>query len=120
MELKKGSNTTWSGCVMVYDDINGNGWFGASRGYINPENKHFTGDNQVIVPTIQIVDNTCDRGTFIMNITKLSCFPKKFFKDYELVPSDKKWAKEDSELIQSDARRKIMLIEAMKNLPAGE
>lgn len=119
-ELKKGSNTTWSGCVMVYDDINGKGWFGASGGYINPENKNFTGNNQVIVPTVQIVDNTCDRGTFIMNITKLSCFPKKFFKDYELVPSDKEWAKKDCDFIQCNYRREVMLIDAMNNLPVGE
>ena len=119
-ELTKGNNLTWNGCVMVYDDLGDKGWFGATNGYINPENKHYTGDNKVIVPTIEIIDNKCDRGTFIMSITKMSAFPKKFFKDYELVPSDKKWAKDDIDFIMSDYRREVMLHEALKQLPVEE
>ena len=119
-ELKDGDKLAWSGCMMVYDDINGKGWFGATNGDIDPENKHYYGDNQVIVPNIVLVDSKCDTGTFLMNVTKLSAFPKKFFKDYTLTPSDKEWAKKDREFLMSDYRREVKILDALKKLPVEE
>lgn len=116
-EMKKSNGLTWSGSIMVYDDIHGKGWFGVSNGYIDPKNKNFTADNKAIVPTIEVIDNTCDRGSFIMSITRLSAFPKAFFKDYTLIASDKEWAKKDTDLIMSNRRLEIKLLNALEKLP---
>ena len=119
-EMKTGNGLTWSGSIMVYDDMHGKGWFGVSNGYIDPKNKNFTADNQTVVPTIEIIDNTCDRGSFIMSITCLSAFPKAFFKDYTLIASDKEWAKKDTDFIMSNRRLEVKLLKALEKLPKEE
>ena len=95
-ELKDGNNLQWSGCVWFYDEENDN-WLFSSAGVINPENKEFMGSNRVVVPSICIIDNTCDVGTFCCNISKLSAIPEKFFKDYSIIHNVKNSTRIDGE-----------------------
>jgi hypothetical protein len=99
-KVEKGNNLTWSGSVWLWDDIDNNGWEYFSRGYIAPDKKNFMGENRVVVPTIEIIDNTCGRGTFIMNISKKSAVPKEFFKDYYIL-SDRKDCDEDLAFLEN-------------------
>ena len=100
-ELTKGTDLTWSGCVMLYDDVNHTGWIVFTKGYIDPANKHFTGSNRVVVPSIEVIDNNCGRGTFIMNLSKMSAIPKEFFKDYTIISAKGKHFEENMELINA-------------------
>lgn len=83
-ETVEGNGLTWSGGTWVHDKESGK-WFFMSRGYIDTKkNKTFMGENHVVVPTIEIIDNNCGTGTFIMSITDKDLIPNEFYKDYTI------------------------------------
>lgn len=112
-KVEKGNDLTWSGSVWLWDDIGNNGWEYFSRGYIARDKKDFMGENRVVVPSVEIIDNTCGRGTFIMSISKKSAIPKEFFKDYYILSDRFKGYDEDMAFIREHEQA---LIDTLKNI----
>lgn len=112
-KLVDGNNLTWSGTVIFHDEKNGK-WIPANRGYIDLANESFRAKNRVTIPVINVVDDKCDRGTFIMNISKVSVIPPEFFKDYTLMSQCGKHIDEDLEIIKEHEDEFIKILERLK------